>query len=186
MALLQDSFDRFAAAHALDALGLSALNRELAALWLSLWQDGHLPTRGAINPKTLAKFLPGLAIMEIHAGGRTRFRIAVQSFRAAFGFDPSSHDMLALTPPEQRKARFERCLAIVDGCVSTGIRTMPGGATPGFISQDVMLPLGGAAEDGARSWLFHSSWRPGAEDWGKSLPQGALGMVDTYTAHALR
>ncbi|HEX4301438.1 MAG TPA: PAS domain-containing protein [Rhizomicrobium sp.] len=179
-------FDRFAAATALNALGLSALNRELADVWLALWQGGNLPARGAISPKALVKFLPGLAIMDIHAGGRVRFRIAGKSFRAAFGFDPSSHDMLALTPPAQRKARFERCVEIVEGTVSTGIRTMPGGATSGFISQDVMLPLGGVAEDGARSWLFHSSWRPRADDWARSLPQGALGMIDSYTAHALR
>ncbi len=183
---MQDTFDRFTAANALDALRLGALNRELADCWLSLWQDGNLPTRAAINPRTLVKFLPGLAIMDIHAGGRARFRIAGKAFRAAFGFDPSSHDMLALTPPDQRKARFERCMGIVSGCVSTGIRTTPGGPTPGFISQDVMLPLGGVAEDGARSWLFHASWRPGANDWAQSLPQGALGMVDTYTAHSLR
>src|ERR1700712_2159467 len=131
-------FDPFHAAQAVEALELSALNRELAGHWLSLWRDGALPARGAIDPSALVKFLPGLAILDIHAGGHIRFRIAGKAFRAAFGFDPSRHDMLALTPPAQRQARFERCREIVDGAVACGIRlASPDGGAPRMISQDV-------------------------------------------------
>jgi len=178
-------FDTGRAADALEALDLNALNRELAQHWLSLWQDGVPPGRGAINPARLLKFLPGLAVMDIHSDDSIRFRIAGRAFRAAFGFDPSRHDMLALSLPEQRAAQIARCRQIADGAVATGIRFAHRSAVPEVLSQDVMLPLGGAAEDGTRSWLFHSTWRPGLTDWEHRLPARAVGMIDSYVARPL-
>lgn len=182
---MRKPFDSTAAAGALEALGLNALNHELAQHWLSLWQDGALPVRGALNPARLVKFLPGLAVMDIHPDDSIRFRIAGKAFRAAFGFDPSRFNMLALTPPEQHAAQIARCRQIADGAVTTGIRFAHRGGAPEMISQDVMLPLGGVAEDGARSWLFHASWRPGPADWDRPLPPAAVGMIDHYVARAL-
>jgi hypothetical protein len=182
---MSKTYDREAAARAVDSLALCQLNHEISGYWLSLWQDGRLPTRGAINPARLGKFLPGLAIMEIHPDASVRFRIAGRIFRAAFGFDPSRHDMMALTLPEQRAARLARCKAIVDGAVGAGLRTASFPGEADVIAQDVLLPLGGESEDGARAWLFHSSWRPGAADWSRSLPAQTLGIVDNYMSHAL-
>ncbi len=182
---MRKPFDPGAAAVALEALNLNALNRELGQHWLSLWDGGALPGRGALNPSHLVKFLPGLAVMEIHPDDSIRFRIAGRAFRAAYGFDPSRHDMLALTPPDQRAARVARCRQIAEGTVSSGIRLAHRSAAPEMISQDVMLPLGRIAENGSRAWIFHASWRPGLTDWQGRLPAMAVGMVDSYVARAL-
>jgi hypothetical protein len=178
-------YDCGAARRALDGLELGPLNRELADCWLSLWQGSHLPVRGDINPGKLGKFLPGLAIMEIHPDESVRFRIAGRIFRAAFGFDPSRHDMMALTLPEQRAARLARCKTIASGMIGTGLRLATFAGEPDVVSQDVVLPLGGRSEDGARAWLFHTSWRPAMADWSRTLPASALGMVDNFVTRAL-
>lgn len=178
-------YDRSAATQALDGLDLGPLNREFAEYWLSVWHGGALPARGAINPAKLVKFLPGLAIMDLHADDSIRFRLAGHAYRAAFGFDPSHHDLLSLTPAAQRADRLARCRDLANGTVAAGLRlaALPDGRQ--MIAQDVMLPLGGTGEDGARSWLFHSSWRPGASDWVHRLPENAVGMVESYTARRL-
>ena len=178
-------FDRAAAASAIGALELSAVNRELAGSWLSLWKGGRLPARGAVDPTRLVKFLPGLAIVELHPDDSVRYRIAGQAFRAAYGFDPSGRDLMALTPPEQRKARLARFKSFVAGTIGTSIRVVQRAGEPDQISQDLVLPLGGRSEDGARTWLFHSTWRPAKADWQRTLPSASVGMIDTYVTRAL-
>jgi hypothetical protein len=53
------------------------------------------------------------------------------------------------------------------------------------LSQDVVLPLGGANEDDSRSWLFHTAWRPARMDWPGALPEKALGIAEEYMERAL-
>ncbi len=180
------SFDSARANTLIAGLELGPLNRELAGLWLSLWDGGALPMRGAINPSRFVRFLPGLAIMDLHPDDSVRFRIAGQSFRAAYGFDPSHHDMVALTPREQREQRVSRCRSIVDGAIGAGLRSArraDGNAV--IASQDIVLPLGGINEDGSRSWLFHTAWRPARTDWQGALPEKTLGLAEVYVERAL-
>jgi hypothetical protein len=179
-------FDSAAAGEALAALALGPLNRELASYWLSLWQDGVPPSRAAINPARMKTFLPGLAIMALFPDDTIRFRIAGTIFKSAFGFDPTGHDMLALTAPEQRAERLARCRPLAFDTVAVGIRTSSRPGEPDVIAQDVMLPLGGVNEDGSRSWLFHNSWRPKSGEWRGGLTQRALGMTDTFITRVLR
>ncbi len=73
-----------------------------------LWDDGMPPTRATIKPARMKAFLPGLAIMGLYPDDTVRFRLAGTIFKSAFGFDPTGHDMLALTPPEQRAERLAR------------------------------------------------------------------------------
>ena len=178
-------FDSAAATSALATLELGAVNRELADYWLSLWQGGRLPARGAVDPVRLKKFLPGLSILEIHPDESVRYRIAGQAFRAAYGFDPSGRDVIQMTPPAQRAARLARFKSFVAGHVGAAIRVIPRGEEPDVISQDLVLPLGGRAADGARTWIFHNSWRPAKADWPRALPPAAVGMIDGFVTRAL-
>ena len=183
---MQIRFDFAAAGEAIDALALGPLNRELASHWLSLWSDGTPPARGAINPSRLRTFLPGLAIMGLYPDDTVRFRLAGTIFKSAFGFDPTGRDMLALTAPEQRAARLERCRPLAIDTVAAGIRISIKPGEPDVIAQDVMLPLSGENEDGSRSWLFHNAWRPKSNEWQGGLTQRALGMTDSFVARKLR
>jgi hypothetical protein len=183
---LQVRFDPVAAADAVDALALSPLNRELASYWLSLWTDGLPPARAAINPARMKPFLPGLAIMGLYPDGRVLFRIAGPIFKSAFGFDPTGKDMLAMTAPEQRADRLERCKRLAFDTVAAGIRISTRAGEPDVIAQDVMLPLSGLNEDGSRSWLFHNGWRPRSNEWQGGLTQKALGMTETFVERVLR
>ncbi len=178
-------FHQAQAREMLAGLALGPLNRELADLWLSLWDGDALPARCDINPSRMVRFLPGLAIMDLHVDDSVRFRIAGKSFRPAFGFDPSGRDMLALTPERERALRLARCKSIVSGVVGTGIRVARMEGLPEMIAQDIVLPLGGVNEDGSRSWMFHTAWRPGTVAWQGPLPANTLGMAREYIERAL-
>ena len=179
-------FDRSTAKTALDSLGLGPLNLELAKRWLDLWQDGKLPSRGALNPSQLLKFLPGLAILEMHRDESVHFRIAGTALRAAYGFDPSRRDMMELTPPEHRAARLSRFKSFVAGTVGSSIRLVKRPGELDVVAQDLVLPLGGPSEDGARAWIFHTTWRPSGADTFRALPKTAVAMADEYVMHSLR
>jgi hypothetical protein len=179
-------FDRSTAVTALDLLGLGPLNLELAQRWLDLWQGEKLPSRGALNPTQLVKFLPGLAVLEIHPDDSVRYRIAGTALRAAYGFDPSRRDVMELTPPVHRAARLRRFKEFVAGTVGSSIRLVKRPGEVDIVAQDLVLPLGGVSEDGARAWIFHTSWRPGGADTLRALPSAAVGMADEYVTHALR
>ncbi|MBL6853041.1 MAG: PAS domain-containing protein [Alphaproteobacteria bacterium] len=183
---MQARFDFAAAGDALNALDLGPLNRELASHWLSLWKNDAPPTRGAINPARMKAFLPGLAIMGLYPDDTIRFRIAGTVFKSAFGFDPTGHDMLALTAPEQRADRLARCRRLAFDTVAVGIRLSARTGEPDMIAQDLMLPLSGVNKDGSRSWLFHNSWRPNGGEWRGGLTLRALGMTETFVARVLR
>jgi hypothetical protein len=178
-------FERSVAGAALDSLNLGPLNLELATRWLDLWQVGRLPSRSALDPTQLVKFLPGLAILEIHPSDTVRFRIAGRSLTAAFGFDPSRRDLLALTPAGQRAARLARFKAFVAGTVGSTVRLVKRRGEADVVAQDLVLPLGGHSETGARAWIFHTSWRPARSETLIPLPAGAVGMADDYLLRPL-
>src|SRR5262249_39552419 len=62
--------------------------------------------------------------------------------------------------PDERATRLERNTAIVLGAVSTCRRRDPGREGDDAWFGDVQLPFSNVFEDGTRSYLHHSDWRP--------------------------
>src|SRR5215469_9015402 len=153
-----------AAKRAIDSFDLSPLNSQVAAYWLSLWTDGEPPRRAQLNPEWLKEAAPGIAIFDVKPGERVTCRFAGAAYKFRFGEDIAGKDWLALTCPEQRAIRLERNTAIVLGAVSTCRRHDPDREGEDAWFTDIQLPFCNIAEDGTRSYLHHSEWRPQREE----------------------
>lgn len=157
-------WDRSAALAAVSSLGIEGPNLRVAQYWLSLWSNGRPPKRSAFNPERLRDVLQGIAVFDVRPGESVRCRLAGPAYKFRFGFEISGRDWLALTVPDQRQLRLERNSLTVGGAMSAGRRRDPDRNGPSQWFSDVQLPFSDIAEDGARSYLHHSNWRPvGAE-----------------------
>ena len=150
---------------AINELGLKGDNLRLAHYWLSLWSHDRPPKRSSFNPNQMRDLLVGIAIFDVRPDEGVHCRLAGAAYKFRFGFDISRKDWLELTPPDQRPLRLKRNTTIVRGEVSAGLRSDPDRHGPTQWFSDVQLPFSGLGEDGARSYLHHSEWRPSGEEF---------------------
>lgn len=149
-----------AAAKAIDALELEGPCSEIARYWLSLWRGDEGPLYRDFDPARLGRDVLATAIFGVHEQSLT-CRVAGHLFDVAMGLNLKKCDLIALTPPTQRKRRLSNVTSFVRGAVMSGVRRFD--ATPAGVDdvcQEVFLPFADVAEDGARRYLMHSNWRP--------------------------
>lgn len=153
-------YDELAATRAVELLGFGKLNLQLARYWLSEWKDGAPPPRAAINPRNVKNLLPGIAVLEVHRDGSAICRLAGSAIAMGLGIDPTGKDLIALTPPEHRAARMARYNKVLAGAVSRCSKPHLTRFNATIMVEDIQLPLGGVAANGARQILYHADWRP--------------------------
>ncbi|HEY5339095.1 MAG TPA: PAS domain-containing protein [Rhizomicrobium sp.] len=168
-------WNKSAAVRALDTLGFNATNLALARYWLSLWDGNTPPPRGAISPSHIKKHLPGIAIFDCQPGVSIRCRLAGSAICMGLGMDVTGQDLVALTPPEHRKARLERTSRVARGAISRRQQRFHSRAGGPVLVEDMQLPLSGMGEDGSRQILYHADWRP------KTLDRREGEIVDGFT-----
>jgi hypothetical protein len=170
-------YDELAAARAVELLGFGKLNLQLARYWLSLWKDGLPPPRDAIKPRDVKSLLPGIAIMEMRGDRSVICRLAGSALAMGLGVDPTGKDVIAITPPEYRAARFARYQRVLDGAVSRCVKPHLTRFGTTVMVEDIQLPLGGTTADGGRQILYHADWRPQTLD--RSIAEITDGLVAT-------
>ena len=170
-------YDELAAARAVELLGFGKLNLQLARYWLSQWENGAPPLRGAIKPRQVKRLLPGIAILEMRSDRSVICRLAGSALAMGVGIDPTGKDVIALTPPEFRAARLARYCRVLDGAVSRCVKPLQTRFGTVVLVEDIQLPLGGVGEDGARQILYHADWRPQTLD--RSMAELADGFATT-------
>jgi hypothetical protein len=169
-----ERWNRQAAEQALDSLCFNAKNAALARYWLSLWDGDKPPTRGALNPARMKELLPGIAILDYRGDEAVRCRLAGSAIVMGLGVEVTGRDIVALTPPEFRKARLERYARVVEGAISRRHQRYQTRAGAAVLVEDIQLPLSGTAEDGSRTILYHADWRP------RTLDRHMGEMVDGF------
>lgn len=176
-------WSRSAARAAVENLCLSGPNRVLADYWLSLWRGDSAPGRGAFDPARVRELLPGIAIFEVRPGESIHCRLAGAAYKFRFGFEMAGIDWMGATPSSQRAVRMERNSQIVAGAISAGTRSDPDRDEAERWFSDVQLPFAGVGEDGARTYLHHSDWRPKADEHRlKRVRSGGPAVADTFRA----
>jgi hypothetical protein len=155
-----EHWDKQVAEQALEALAFNAKNTALARYWLSLWDDGKPPPRGALNPARMKALLPGIAILDCRPDEALHCRLAGSAIVAGAGFELKEQDLVALTPPAFRKARLNRSSQVVRGAISRRHQQFQSRAVGPVLVEDIHLPLFGINEDGSRNILYHADWRP--------------------------
>lgn len=152
------------AVKAVADLELKGANGEIAAHWLSLWQDDRPPELARFDSPEISKHQPAMMICEIAKGESLRCISGGAIVQVALGFDISNQDLLSLTPVSERDLRLSYWWLVVEGAVSVTYRkfTSHDGAIGMF--QGVALPFSDETEDGHRFFLMHTNWRPEGPD----------------------
>lgn len=129
--------------------------------WLSLWEGDELPWRRRFEPVRVRDLLPGVLIMEVKPLERVIVRLSGAAINAAFGFDLTGRDLLALTPESQRETRLARNSEIAAGDIVALVRrngSYADGAA--WESEELQLPFRDITADGGRLILLHTTLRP--------------------------
>jgi len=149
---------------AIDAFQLSAIGRQVATYWLSLWKNGEPPRRADFSPDSLKEATPGIAIFDVVPRERVVCRLAGPAYKFLFGCDITGKDWLSLAPSEHQADRLKLDTEVVLGAVATAKRRDPNRDGPDAFFQDVQLPFSNVGADGTRSYLRHVDWRPHATE----------------------
>jgi len=177
--------DREALRRKLKGLHLSPSNLKMVDYWLSLSVDGALPLRKAFDPAAASEVLPGCALFEVHPGKSVRIRIAGMVFRLVFGPNIAGQDWLAVTPARHRRQRLVRYSAVAQGAIGVGRRRVVSEGRQPVHIEEMMFPFADVAEDGARSVLVHTDWRPEGDEWFGVDPTFAETLADEFELVAL-
>lgn len=161
---MSEQWNKQAAEKAFEVLGFNAKNMALARYWLSLWDGDKPPARAALNPAHMKELLPGIAIMSCRPDEGLHCRLAGSAIAMGLGVDITGRDLLALTPPQFRKARLDRASRVAMGAVSRRHQKFLSRAMGPILVEDIQLPLSGSTEDGCRIFLAHADWRPATLD----------------------
>ena len=177
-------WDRSKALAAFETFRLSGTNAALAVYWLSLWDGAAAPARAAFNPARVRELLPAIALCEMRGDGRAMCRLSGLYLDMAMGGPLRGADMLSLVGGAERQRRAARLSGLVGGGVALSrTRYVVGGRS--FVAETLQLPFFGTAEDGARQYLSHCDWRPGAGDQYRREPHLRSGTPDEHLAVAL-
>jgi two-component system response regulator FixJ len=87
-------------------------------------------------------------------------RFAGPAYKFLFGYDISGKDWIALTAPDERAECLAHDTGIVLGAIGTSRRRDPNRHGVDEWFGDIQLPFANISEDGTRSYLRHSDWRP--------------------------
>ncbi|MEI9929867.1 MAG: PAS domain-containing protein [Rhizomicrobium sp.] len=154
------SFDFDIARRCFDECPASKDGNRLARYWLSLWHDGRLPTRAEFKPKHIADLLPAICIFDVVPDVSVRCRLAGSRIVEGAGEDITGKDWLALTTPENRGQRLARFSEVARGGIGRGTRAARRASGDRQHAEEIMLPFGDIAADGARQVLIYVGWRP--------------------------
>ena len=119
--------------------------------WLALRQDDDVPYRGAVDPSQFRSCLDMVWLMERHADGHYRYRLAGQSIVAMHGGIRRGTDTAQLFSRESLamfKPRWEAVLDRGQLVRAEGVVTLAGGAERSRVER-LMLPL--RSDDGTVS-----------------------------------
>ncbi|HWA02707.1 MAG TPA: PAS domain-containing protein [Rhizomicrobium sp.] len=153
-------FDFAAARDCLDRCSAAATKR-LVGYWLTLWRGDQLPVRADFQPKAVGDLLPTIGIFEVVPGVSVRCRlVGSRLVEAAGGIDITGRDWLAMTEPDDRAERLNRFGAVASGGIGLGRRVAERVSGEVLQIEEVMLPFGDVAADGARQVLTHIAWAP--------------------------
>jgi len=145
---------------AIDAFELSAVSRQVAMHWLSLWKDGEPPRRADFSPDSLKEAAAGIAIFDVVPRQRVVCRFAGPAYKFLFGCDITGKDWLSLTRSEHQADRLKHDTEVVLGAAAAAKQRDPNRDGPDALFQDVQLPFSNVGVDGTRSYLRHIDWRP--------------------------
>jgi hypothetical protein len=159
-----DHWDKQAAWTAITMLCLKGDNLRIAHYWLSLWNNDRPPRRSSFDVVRVRDLVKAIAIFDVRPGEGVFCRLAGTAYTFRFGFDITKKNWVDLTPKEKRPLRIERNTTIVSGAISSGQRRDPDRMGQDQWFSDVSLPFSGENEDGSRSYLHHSDWRPRGEE----------------------
>lgn len=169
-----EAFDIAEAHAAVAALRLNGANAELAARWLSLWQDGKPPTLARFDTHPIPAHVPAMAVFEIKEGVSLQCVRAGEYCRLAIGFDLTGQSVLSITNNVDRDARLAWCWKIVEGAATVSYRGFKPAQGAIVYAQGMSLPFGDEEPDGTRRFFMHNNWRPQAADWVEGSVNGDL------------
>ncbi len=150
--------------------------REVAAYWLSLWDDKP-PTLAKFNLAALSQHISGIAIMAVKPGESVRCVWAGANYKLGLARDITGADMLAITPPEQRAARLQGNSALVLGTIQIGMRSVRS-QNGKLLTQELYLPFAERNAGGVRHNLVFSDWQPKGDDRIADGPKAGLGIAE--------
>lgn len=137
----------------------------LVRYWLSLWRGDRLPMRADFHPRAVTDLLPSICIFDVVPDKSVHCRlVGSRLVEAANGYDITGHDWLALSKPEDRPVRLQRFSDVARGAVGRGVREAERASGDAQYAEEIMLPFGDIAEDGARRVLTHIAWAPSLYD----------------------
>jgi hypothetical protein len=137
----------------------------LARYWLSLWRGDKLPVRADFKPREVAELLPSISIFDVVPGESVRCRlVGSRMVEGAGGVDVTGRNWLAMTAPSNRPERLRRFSEVARGAIGRGLRVGRRLSGDPQFAEEVMLPFGDVAADGARQVLTHLAWVPSLYD----------------------
>jgi hypothetical protein len=154
------AFNFAAAQRCFDDSRLNSDTGRIARYWLSLWRGDQLPLRADFRPKDIADLLRGVALFDVVPDMSVHCRLAGSFIVEGAGQDITGSDWLVLTPPEKRPVRLSRFSEVARGAIGRGLRAAPRSSGELQYSEEIMLPFGDIAGNGARQVLIYVSWRP--------------------------
>jgi hypothetical protein len=132
--------------------------------------------RADFKPRDIADQLPSICIFDVIPGKSVRCRLFGSILAQGIGRDITGEDWLALTPEPMRATRLERYSAVARGSIGRGVRSGLRESGEQLLAEEIMLPFGDVAEDGARQVLIHVAWRQTAYDPTVTTLQHAGGL----------
>jgi hypothetical protein len=158
------AFDFIAAQRCFDEYRAGQEGDRLGRYWLSLWRDDRLPMRTDFKPKQVVELLPALSIFDVVPDVSVHCRLAGSRVVEGAGQDITGKDWLAMTPPDIRAARLSRFSDVARGAIGRGIRSAVRVSGEAQLAEEMMLPFGDVAANGARQVLTFVGWRPSLYD----------------------
>jgi hypothetical protein len=81
---------------------------KLLEIWTAAREDKLMPRRSDIDPGKLRAIMPQIAVVAVSSPGTVGIRLAGTAYRDIFGFEPTSKNLIALTPANMRRVRAYR------------------------------------------------------------------------------
>jgi hypothetical protein len=85
---------------------------EACARLLEIWKAARgeklMPRRSGIDPAKLRAIMPQIAVVAVSSPGTMDIRLAGTAYRDIFGFEPTSKNLIVLTPADMRRQRAYR------------------------------------------------------------------------------
>ena len=149
----------------LKSLRVSNTNLQMVEYWLSLSEDGKVPSRATFDPSAASELLRGCGLFDVVTGKSVTCRIAGMVIKLALGPNLAGQDWLAVTPARHREQRLVRYSAIAQGAIGLGRRIAHSEGGKSVQIEEVMLPFAGISPEGATQVLVHTDWRPTGDEW---------------------